>query len=400
MTHSRSLLDAFKPIQPEMVKWRRHLHTHPELSHQEFQTADYIRKVLKDMGIKETRTLAGTGVVAEIGTGKGPKVGLRADIDALPIEEKSGESFSSKTPGVMHACGHDAHTAALLGAARYLKSLDNDKQLPGTVRLIFQPAEETQDEKGKSGGQKMTEEGVVEGLDAIFAQHVTPSLDAGKLSVRSGPVMAASDYFVITIHGKSAHAAMPHLSIDPIAIAGPLISALHQISGRKVHPKEQAVITIGTIHGGSQNNIVADKVILKGTIRSFTPEVRTTLIEEIRKLALIAEALGGTADIEIQSGYPVTVNNPVLTDIALKNVSTLLGEEVLAAPLPPTTGAEDFGFMSAQIPGCYMRLGVKQPGWARSYPVHTEDFRLDEDALLYGAANLAAQAVGFLNGQG
>lgn len=400
MSQQSTLLEAFKTLHPEIIKWRRHLHSHPELSHKEFKTADYIRSVLQEMGIKKIHTLAQTGVVAEIGNGEGPTVGLRADIDALPIEEKSGETFSSKTPGIMHACGHDAHTACLLGAAHYLKSLADQNKLLGTVRLIFQPAEETQDENGKSGGQKMTEEGVVEGLDAIFAQHVTPGLDAGKLCVRPGPVMAASDYFVITIHGRSAHAAMPHLSIDPIAIAGPFISALHQIVSRKVHPKDQAVISIGTIHGGTQNNIIANEVVLRGTIRSFDPEVRNTLLQEVRNLALIAQAAGGSADIELIPGYPVTSNNAVLTDIAVKNVTQFLGEAVLSDPLPPTTGAEDFGFMSARVPGCYMRLGVKDPKWTRTYPVHTEDFKLDEDGLLYGAANLAAQAIGFLNGQG
>ena len=386
------LLQRAKDIHEQIRSWRREIHRHPELTFTEHRTAGMVNSVLTGIGIETETEVAKTGVVGHIKGGKGPTVGLRADMDALPIQEINGSEFDSTRPGIMHACGHDSHTAMLLGAATILKGLADENRLPGTIRLLFQPSEEAQDDEGKSGGMRMVEEGALKGLDAVFGLHVDSKLDVGTVGTRSGPMLAAADEFELTIRGSGGHAAAPHFTVDPIALSGLAINAIHQIVSRRINPLESGVITIGSIHGGIASNVIPETVTMTGTIRSYTPEIRKQLHEELQKAVNVVEAMGGKAELTIHFGYPPTVNNPEATEVMFAATRSLLGEDnVKQADM--VMGAEDFSYMAQAAPGCFLRIGVKNPTWDRQYPVHRADFRMDEDALPVGAASLAAAAL-------
>lgn len=386
------LLQRAKNIHEQIRSWRREIHRHPELTFTEHRTAGMVNSVLTGIGIETETEVAKTGVVGHIKGGKGPTVGLRADMDALPIQEINGSEFDSTRPGIMHACGHDSHTAMLLGAATILKGLADENRLPGTIRLLFQPSEEAQDDEGKSGGMRMVEEGALKGLDAVFGLHVDSKLDVGTVGTRSGPMLAAADEFELTIRGSGGHAAAPHFTVDPIALSGLAINAIHQVVSRRINPLESGVITIGSIHGGIASNVIPETVTMTGTIRSYTPEIRKQLHEELQKAVNVVEAMGGKAELTIHFGYPPTVNNPEATEVMFAATRSLLGEDnVKQADM--VMGAEDFSYMAQAAPGCFLRIGVKNPTWDRQYPVHRADFRMDEDALPVGAAALAAAAL-------
>jgi amidohydrolase len=376
--------------------WRREIHRYPELTFTEQRTAALVNATLIDLGIRTDTEVAKTGVVGHLTGGDGPLVGLRADMDALPITEINGTDFDSTRPGIMHACGHDAHTAILLGAATLLKGLADEGRLPGSVRLLFQPSEETQDAEGKSGGMRMVEEGALAGLDAVFGLHVDATHDAGHVATREGPMMAAADEFRLTIRGSGGHAARPHSTVDPIHLAGHAIQAIHTVVSRRINPVEAGVITIGTIHGGTVNNVIPDTVQMTGTIRSFTPEIRQKLHSELRRACGVVEALGGAFDLDILLSCPPTVNSPEATTVAWGALIGLLGaEHVHEAPI--RMGAEDFSYMAQATPGCFINLGVHSPAWGDAvYNVHRADFRLDEDALPIGAAVLASAALAWM----
>ena len=343
--------------------------------------------------------LAKTGVVGHIRGQAGPTVGLRADMDALPITETNGTAFDSARPGIMHACGHDAHTAMLMGAATILKGLADEGRLPGTIRLLFQPSEEAQDAEGKSGGMRMVEEGALAGLDAVFGLHVDPFHPVGTVATRSGPMMASADTFELVIHGSGGHAARPHTTIDPIALSAHVINAIQQVVSRRLNPLDPGVITIGTIHGGTVSNVIPDTVTMTGTIRAFSQEGRATLLSELERACRVIEPLGGRAEYTLQPGYPPTVNSPEATAVMLAATTELLGaEQVKEAPM--VMGAEDFSFMAQVAPGSFLRIGTHNPAWDRYYPVHRADFRLDEDALPVGAAALAAAALRWMQEKG
>ncbi len=389
---SEELLQRARALQEQLRAWRREIHRYPELTFTEHHTAGLVNSVLTGMGIPTETEVAKTGVVGHIQGGGGPLVGLRADMDALPILEANGSDFDSTRPGIMHACGHDAHTAMLLGAATLLKELADEQRLPGSVRLLFQPSEEAQDEEGKSGGMRMVEEGALNGVDAVFGLHVAAQHETGVVSTRPGPMMASADEFRLTIRGSGGHAARPQVAVDPIHLAGHVISAIHQIVSRRVSPTEPAVITIGTIHGGTVNNVIPDTVEMSGTIRAFSEPVRAILHDELQKTVRLVEALGGSADLKILPGYPPTVNDPKAAESLRAAAHGLFGEaNVLEAEL--TMGAEDFGYMARAATGAFLFLGVKHPTWDRIYSVHRADFRLDEDALPLGTAALAAAAL-------
>src|SRR5262245_6948547 len=305
---SQELMEQAKAIHAKIRAWRRQIHRHPELGFTETRTAGLITSTLFDLGIETETEVAKTGVVGTIRGGEGPTVGLRADIDALPITEQNGTDFDSARPGIMHACVHDAHTAILLGAATLLKGLADRGQLPGTVRLMFQPSEEMQDEEGKSGGMRMVEEGVLKGLAAVFGLHVDSTQEVGNVATRVGPMMASADTFTIVLHGVAGHAARPQVAIDTIALSAHVIQAIHQIVSRRLNPIEEGVITIGTIQGGTKDNIIADTVTMTGTIRSFSQESREILHRELRRACSVIEPLGGKFDLDILIGYPPTVN--------------------------------------------------------------------------------------------
>ncbi|BAL99492.1 peptidase M20 family protein [Caldilinea aerophila DSM 14535 = NBRC 104270] len=386
------MLQRARSIHESIRTWRRTIHRYPELSFTEQRTAALVNSVLIDLGLQTETEVAKTGVVAHIRGGNGPTVALRADMDALPIQEVNGTEFDSTRPGIMHACGHDAHTAMLLGAATLLKQLADEGKLPGVVRLLFQPSEEAQDDEGKSGGMRMVEEGALEGVDAVFGLHVDPFHDVGSVATRPGPMMAAADMFEIVVIGSGGHAARPQSTIDPIALSAHVINAVHQIVSRRLDPTQPGVITIGTIQGGTANNIIPDRVTMTGTIRSFTPEVRTLLQDELMRAAGVVESLGGRAEVTIFPGYPPTVNDPAATEHMMGAMRELLGENhVTESEL--IMGAEDFSYMAQAAPGCFLRLGVHNPSWREYYPVHRADFRMDEDALPIGAAALALTAL-------
>ncbi|MEJ5249776.1 MAG: amidohydrolase [Caldilinea sp.] len=386
------LLQRAQAIHDSIRTWRRTIHRYPELSFTEQRTAALVNSVLIDLGLPTETEVAKTGVVAHIRGGDGPTVALRADMDALPIQEINGSEFDSTRPGIMHACGHDAHTAMLLGAATLLKQLADEGKLPGVVRLLFQPSEEAQDEEGKSGGMRMVEEGALQGVDAVFGLHVDPFHDVGYVATRPGPMMAAADMFEIVVIGSGGHAARPQNTIDPIALSAHVINAVHQIVSRRLDPTQPGVITIGTIQGGTANNVIPDRVTMTGTIRSFTPEVRTLLQDELMRAAGVVESLGGRAEVTIFPGYPPTVNDPAATAHMTDAMRELLGEDRVAES-ELIMGAEDFSYMAQAAPGCFLRLGVHNPSWREYYPVHRADFRLDEDALPIGAAALALTAL-------
>lgn len=392
---NQEILQRAGELHERIRAWRRRIHRYPELGFTETRTAGLISSTLFDLGIETETEVAKTGVVGTIRGGEGPSVGLRADIDALPITEQNGTDFDSTRPGLMHACGHDAHTAILLGAAVILKELADQGRLPGTVRLLFQPSEEGQDAEGKSGGMRMVEEGALAGLDAVFGLHIDPTQDVGNVATRSGPMMASADTFTIVLHGRAGHAARPQTALDTIALSAHVIQAIHQIVSRRLNPIEEGVITIGTIQGGTKDNIIADTVTMTGTIRSFTPESRDLLHQELRRACSLIGAFGGTFELDILTGYPPTVNSPEATEVMLDATRALLGQaHVLEAS--KVMAAEDFSFMAREAPGCFLRLGVHNPAWEQRYFVHTPTLRIDEDALPVGTASLVATALAWM----
>jgi amidohydrolase len=344
------------------------------------------------MGIDVETEVAKTGVVGHIRGADGPIIGLRADMDALPIQEINGTDFDSTRPGIMHACGHDAHTAILLGAATILKALADEGRLPGSIRLLFQPSEEAADEDGNSGGMLMVDEGALSGLDAVFGLHVSPVTDVGKVATRSGPITAAADEFRVKVIGVGGHAARPQVAIDPIVLSAQAIMAIQQIVSRRLDALQAGVVTIGMIHGGTAENVIPDTVEMVGTLRSFTPETRILLRKELERACGVIAALGGSYELTIREGYPPTVNSVEATEVMQAATRELFGEEnVEVADL--SMGAEDFSYMAQEAPGCFLRLGTHNPSWDRRYMVHRADFRIDEDALPVGAASLAAAAI-------
>lgn len=397
--HASPLSEQVYQHAEELLQWRHHLHKFPELSHHEKETAEFVESTLRSLGIENIRSgIGGYGLIADIeGKQPGKTIGIRADMDALPIEEQTNLPFASSRPGIMHSCGHDAHTTMLLGAARQLKRLADEGNLHGRVRLIFQPAEECLGPNGKSGGRMMVEEGILEGVDAVIGQHVSPSIPAGHYSFQRGPICASSDGFTVTVRGTACHAATPHVGRDAILLASQLIQHIHQVISRRIPPADTGVISIGTIQGGTARNIVADTVTFEGTLRAHRPEVRAILIEEIQKVSAIAEALGGGADVQIIEGYPPLINDIALIDLAESAIRAELGEEAIHDPIGASTGAEDFAFMSRIVPGAFLRIGVKHPDWTSPKGAHTPFFEIDERCLPAGTIGLVAVASSYLH---
>ncbi len=370
----------------DFVGVRNHLHANPELSYQEFQTSAFIQSKLKEFGI-EFKVMGETGVIGLI-KGKNPSeriIALRADIDALPIEEANEVSYKSLNKGVMHACGHDVHTTCLLGAAKILNELKNEWE--GTVKLIFQPGEE----RNPGGASILIKEGVLKdpAPAAIFGLHVHPGLRVGQFSFRGGQVMASADELYFTIKSKGGHAATPHLTADTILIASHLIVALQQVVSRNNDPFSPSVLSICSIHGGNTTNVIPTEVKLMGTFRAMDEKWRFKAHELIKRIAAAtAEGMGATIDTHIDVGYPSVINNTELNDKA-----RVLAEELMGAENISTTemrmGAEDFGYYSQVIPGCFYRLGVGNPEKGITAVVHTPVFNIDESAILYGMQMMA-----------
>jgi hippurate hydrolase len=358
---------------------RRHLHQHPELSFQEADTAALVAESLEQCGWQVTRGVGGHGVVATLREGSGGRsIALRADMDALPIDEATGKAWASRTPGVMHACGHDGHTAMLLGAAQHLAKT---RDFSGTVHLVFQPAEEA----GQgSGAQRMIEDGLFERFhcDAIFGLHNTPGVPAGSFGFASGPFMAASDTARITIHGRGGHAARPHQAVDPILIAGSLVVALQSVVARNVDPRQMAIVTIGALHAGSAPNVIPDVATMALSIRSFDAEVRHLLEQRIRALVTAhVQGYGGEVTIDYERGYPVVVNSPAETEFARRVAEELVGPAKVIAPFPQVTGSEDFAYYLERKPGCFLRLGNGEGGAM----LHNPKYDFNDEILTVGA---------------
>jgi amidohydrolase len=381
------MLARAKELKEKIIRLRRAIHRHPELGFREVKTAALIAETLESRGIKVQTGVAKTGVIGYLREGD-PVVAIRADMDALPIQELNEVAYRSRVPGVMHACGHDAHVAMTLGAAMLLKEME----LEGEVRLLFQPSEEHPDEEKKSGAMRMVEERAMEGIDAILALHVDSETESGVVKISPGPMAAAVDSFKATILGRGCHGAYPHRGVDPIFIAGQVILAIQGIVSRRIDPVKQAVISLGTIHGGTAENIIPEEVELTGTIRSFDQGVREQLHAELEKAFQVAQALGGDFRLAIEEGYPVMVNEERMAELIREVAIDLLGEEKVL-PKEPAMGAEDFSYFLAQAPGAMFRLGIKK---GEMRPSHSPHFDLDEEALPIGAAILAESARRYL----
>ena len=403
------LLQAGDEIEPEVIALRRHFHQYPELSNREFETAKRIAEELRAIGLEPETGIASTGVVAILKAGKpGPLVALRADIDALPVTEQVDLPFASKARGtyrgnevgVMHACGHDTHIAMLLGAAKVLANAKED--LAGSVMFIFQPAEEGAPEGETGGAARMLKEGLFEGRkpDAIFGLHTFANVPAGMIAYRSGPAMASSDRFTITVKGKQTHGSRPWSGVDPIVTAAQIVMAVQTIASRQVDvTKAPSVISFGIIDGGVRNNIIPDEVELVGTIRNFDMGIRDQIHEKLKHTAeTVALSAGATAEVEIHLGYPVTINDPALTEQMLPTVQRIVGEKGLIES-PLVTGAEDFSYYALETPGLFLFLGGSPPGVdpMQQPSNHSPLFFVDESTLKTGVNVLTNLVADYLD---
>lgn len=392
-----------------VIEWRRHIHQNPELGNREFETAKYIQQHLEDLGMEVETGVAHTGVVALLKGGKpGPTVALRADMDALPVKEQVDIPFASRATteyrgeqvGVMHACGHDTHVAMLMGAAEVLAGMR--EELNGNVLFVFQPAEEGAPDGEEGGAELMLKEGLFEKYkpDVAFGQHVTSNLPAGVIGYRSGPLMASSDEFRITVDGRQTHGSRPWGGVDPITAAAQIVTGTQTIISRQIDiTREPAVVSFGIIDGGVRNNIIPDSVFLNGTIRNFDMDNRAQIFDKLKITAEnIAESSGAKATVQILEGYPVTVNNPELTTEVLPTLREVAGENRVIE-VPKVTGAEDFSFFAQEVPGFYYFLGVtpkgKDPATAASN--HSPRFYVDESALPVGTEAITRLALDYMD---
>lgn len=385
--------DRLLELYPEMVGWRRHLHRHPELSYHEEGTAAFVAGKLEEFGIQVTRNIGGYGVVGDLeGPRKGPRIALRADMDALPIQDEKACDYASTVPGIMHACGHDGHVAALLGAAKWLS--ERREELSGSVRFIFQPAEEL----SPGGAAPMIEDGVLDGVDAIFGAHLWTPFPAGGIYTRSGPLMAAADEFVLDIIGKGGHGGLPHETVDSLVVASHLVINLQSIVSRNLNPVEPGVISVGSFHAGSGFNVIAERASLNGTVRSFSPGVRAQAQDRVAKVtADTCSMFGADFELDYKLGYPPVVNHPGETETVFRVAAGIAGaDQVQESPL--IMAGEDFSFYLEKVPGCFFFVGAGNAEAGITAPHHHPRFDIDERAILLSARVLAALAADRLIG--
>lgn len=388
------MLERARTLQDQIVAWRREVHKHPELGFQEHRTARLVADTLRAMGLRVETGLGKTGVVGHLGKGR-PAVGIRADMDALPLQEANDVPYASQTPGVMHACGHDTHVGILLGVAKLLSEMED--RPAGDIRFLFQPCEETQDDEGKSGSVRMVEEGALASLDAVIALHIASDIPAGKVEIGGGYATAAVDTFYATLVGAGCHGAYPHKGVDPIFILAQVINAVHGVRARRINPVRPAVISIGSLHAGDADNVIPNEVKMSGTIRSYDEETRQQLWEELEKALGVARALGGDYQLTIEKGFPSLYNDPQVAEVIRQVAEEMLGADGLHPP-EPGMGAEDFSYMARQAPGAMFSLGAQIGD--KSRPHHSPIFDVDESAFPIGAAVLAETACRLLRLKG
>lgn len=372
---------------------------HPELSNREERTSRVVAERLRALGLDEVKTGVGKyGVVALLkGSKPGPVVAVRADMDALPIQETIDVPYKSQTPGVKHACGHDVHTTIELGVAEVLSMMRN--QISGTIKFIFQPAEEGAPQGEEGGAAFMIKEGALENPrpSVIFGLHTMPSIEAGQIAYHSGPAMASSDRFTITIRGKKSHGAQPQLGVDAVVVAAECVTTLQSIRSRRIDPLEPLVITVGTINGGDRYNVIAGEVKMEGTMRTLNEDVRKRAQEMMRQtLASVTSAYGATADLQFDSPNPVTYNDPRLVDETLPTIRRLVGEANLIAP-KPFMPAEDFSYYQKVVPGFFFFLGVGNKARGINAGWHTAEFDVDEESLVVGVKVMANVLLDYLD---
>lgn len=389
-----TLLESARAIAPSVVADRRTIHRRPELAFHEHETSALVESRLRALGIPVRTGVGGTGVVGLIeGARPGRTVLLRADMDALPIQEESAAEYASGVPGVMHACGHDAHTAILVGAARLLT--ERRSELAGRVKLMFQPAEE-----GGAGALRMIEDGLLEDppVDAAFMLHVAHGLAAGKVATAPGPVLAGANSFTITVEGQGGHASRPHVAVDPVVAGAHVVTALQTLVSRQAPPDLAAVVTLGSFQAGTAANIIPDRAVLKGTIRAYDGRLMKELEQRLVEIAAgVASALCARATVEFHMHYPPTVNDPAMTELLSGAGRAALGPEAVGV-VEPVMAAEDFSFVLERVPGAMLSLGVRAPEWDEPRPVHTPRFDVDESALPVGVACMASVAMEYLRG--
>lgn len=392
------MLEQAMALKDEIIRLRRDIHRHPELAFKEYRTAQLVADTLREIGGIEVRTGVGkTGVVGILGNGDGPTIGIRADMDALPILEANEVEYRSTTPGAMHACGHDSHTAMLLGVAHLLKQRFATEQLRGSVRLLFQPAEEDTGGEAMSGAPMMIRDGALEGVDAVIALHIDSGQPFGQMTIRPGFSTAAVDSFSGWLTASGGHGAYPHLGTDPLWMLGPVLMALHGIVARRVNPMQPAVVSLGQIHAGTASNVIPGEVFLNGTLRSFDPQVREQLIAEVEKALSVVRAFGGDYRMTVERGYPAGHNDARVSGWIADVIGDLVGPDAIDTTRTGM-GAEDFAYMTQAAPGAMFTLGAATPdGVKRGH--HTAIFDIDEQALPYGSAILAETARRFLAGE-
>ncbi len=372
---------------PELVALRRDLHAHPEVRYEEVRTGRVVAEQLAGAGVEvKTGLGGGTGVLGHLPGLASKAVALRADMDALPIMEETGAAYASRYPGVMHACGHDGHTAILIGAARVLSKISQRGLLPRPVTFVFQPAEE-----GGAGAKKMIDDGCLSGLhtgapvERIFGLHGWPELPLGVVSTRPGALLASSDAFEITVIGRGGHAAFPHFTRDPITTGAAIVVALQTIVSRNVSPMESVVLSVGQFHAGSANNIIPEQAVMSGTVRTFNQEVRALVRERLQEVAeQTAKAMGCQCRVVINPGYPVTFNDAGAVESFNAIAGEMMAADKIVPMIHPVTGSEDFSFYSQVIPACFFLLGMRPEGVAKIPALHNPAFDFNDDAMAMG----------------
>ena len=375
------IINRIAEFQDEMTVWRHHIHQHPETAFEEYQTSDYVALRLHEFGLDVHRGLAGTGVIGTLegDKGGGPAIGLRADMDALDIQEINEIAYKSENPGKMHACGHDGHSTMLLGAAKYLAETRN---FAGTVHFIFQPAEENE-----GGGRVMIEEGLFDKfpVESVYGMHNMPGIPAGEFAIRPGPIMASFDIFEITLNGTGTHAALPQLGRDSIVAGAQLVTTLQTITSRTVSPFDTAVVSVTQMHSGDTWNVIPEEVVIRGTTRAFKEAMQTHMETEIRRITDgIAAAFGISAEVRYERRYPPTINHPEETDITVQVASDLVGSDMVSLDKDPMMGAEDFAFMLNEKPGAYIWIGNGPQ--AGGCMLHNPNYDFNDDILPLGAS--------------